>query len=89
MNDFYCLILGLPFLLLLDITKHFWEGGQDKYQSLAIWYKVFFLLSLVSMSAASYNPWITKRHLTDKKISLSGAQKHEFRDSPCQEYITA
>lgn len=44
MNDFYFLILGLPFLLLLDITKHFWERGKDKYQSLAIWYKVFFLL---------------------------------------------
>ena len=36
MNDFYCLILGLPFLVLLDITNHFWERGQDKYQSLAI-----------------------------------------------------
>lgn len=89
MNDFYFLILGLPFLLLLDITKHFWERGKDKHQSLAIWYKVFFLLSLVSMSAASYNAWIIKRHLTDKKIFLSGAQKHEFRDSPCQECITA
>ena len=41
MNDFYYLILGLHFLALLDITKHFWEQGQDKYQSLAIWYKVF------------------------------------------------
>lgn len=36
MDDFYCLILGLPFLVLLDITNPFWERGQDKYQSLAI-----------------------------------------------------
>lgn len=46
-------------------------------------------LSLVSMSAASGNVWVIKRHLSDKKLSLPGAQERELTDGLCQEYVSA